>query len=76
VRDVAIAERIARPSAAPSCCAVFRSPAASPALSSPTPAFAAVVAPTKTKPTPNAVTSSPGRMFDTYDPSTGIRESQ
>jgi len=47
---VARAERIARPSAEPSCCPVFRSPAARPALSSPTPAFAAVVAPVKTPP--------------------------
>src|SRR5258708_7919791 len=42
VRDVATAEKIASPSAPPSCCEVLTSAAASPALSGGTPAFAAV----------------------------------
>ena len=43
VREVAIAEKIASPSAPPTCCEAFSSAAASPALSAGTPAFAAVV---------------------------------
>jgi hypothetical protein len=41
-----------------------------------TPAFAAVVAPTNTPPRPIEATTMPGRMSDTYEPSTGIRDSQ
>ncbi len=44
-RDVAIAVKIANPSAAPSCCDVFSSAAARPALSAETPELAAVVTP-------------------------------
>ena len=43
---------LARPSAVPSCWPVFKSPAARPALSWSTPAFAAVVRPVKTPPMP------------------------
>jgi hypothetical protein len=65
VRAVARAERIARPSAAPSCCPVFRRPAARPARFAPTPAFAAVVTPVKTPPRPIEATRRPGRMSET-----------
>jgi SnoaL-like polyketide cyclase len=43
VREVAIAEKIANPSAPPTSCEAFRSAAGRPALSAGTPAFAAVV---------------------------------
>jgi hypothetical protein len=55
---------------------VLRRPAASPALSSLTPALAAVVAPTNTPPRPIEAMTRPGRMSETYEPSTGIRDSQ
>src|SRR5450755_774023 len=76
VRDVAIAEKIASPSALPICCDELSSAAASPALSADTPALAAVVTPTKTAPRPNDTTSSPGRRSVRYEPSVGISESQ
>src|ERR1700756_4052551 len=62
VRVVAITEKIASPSAPPTHVEVLISAAASPALSAGTPAFAAVLTPTNTKPSPNDMTSSPGRM--------------
>ena len=60
VRAVAMAEKIARPSAVPSCWEVLSRPAASPALSAGTPALAAVVTETKTAPSPIDMTTRPG----------------
>ena len=65
VRLVATAEKIASPSAPPSCCEAFRSAAASPALSAGTPAFAAVVTPTNTAPRPIDVIIMPGSRSPT-----------
>ena len=60
VREVAIAEKIASPSAPPTCCEALSSAAASPALSAGTPAFAAVVTATNTAPRPIDMTIMPG----------------
>ena len=76
VRLVAMAVKIARPSAPPTCCEAFSSEAARPALSAGTPALAAVVTPTNTGPIPTERTSIPGRRSARKDPWTGIRESQ
>src|ERR671931_78500 len=76
VRLVDTAVKIASPSAPPSCCDALSSAAASPALSAGTPAFAAVVTPTKTPPPPSARMSVPGSRSATYEPSTGMRDSQ
>jgi hypothetical protein len=54
VRAVAMAEKIASPSAVPSCWEADSRPAASPALSSETSALAAVVPETRTAPIPIA----------------------
>src|SRR6266511_581754 len=60
VRPVASAEKIASPSAPPSCWEALSSEAASPALSGGTPALAAVVTPTNTGPVPIATRIIPG----------------
>src|SRR6201993_3422886 len=76
VRVVAITEKIASPSAPPTHVDVLISAAASPALSAGTPAFAAVLTPTNTKPSPNDMTTSPGRMSPRYAPCTGTPDSR
>src|SRR5215207_6992855 len=60
VREVAIAEKIASPSAPPTCCEALSSAAARPAFSAGTPALAAVVTATKTAPRPIDITTRPG----------------
>ena len=52
------------------------SEAARPALSPGTPAFAAVVTPTNIGPTPSDMITMPGSRSLTYEPSTGMRDSQ
>src|SRR5919205_116292 len=72
VREVAMTEKIASPKAPPTQVDVFTSAAARPALSGGTPAFAAVLAPTKTKPRPNDMIMRPGRRFAREEPWTGV----
>src|SRR5919201_1758207 len=67
VREVAMTEKIASPKAPPTQVDVFTSAAARPALSGGTPAFAAVLTPTKTKPRPNDMITRPGRRFSRYE---------
>src|SRR5437588_12988834 len=67
---------MASPSAPPTQVEVLTSAAARPALSAGTPALAAVLTPTKTKPRPTDMIISPGRRFGRYEPCTGMRESQ
>ena len=62
VRAVAMAEKIARPRAVPSCWEAFSRPAASPALSAGTPALAAVVTETRTAPIPMRHDHQPGEQ--------------
>src|SRR5919198_4628218 len=76
VREVAITEKIASPNAPPTHVDVLTKAAASPALSGGTPALAAVLTPTKTNPRPNDMITSPGSRSPTYEPCTGMRESQ
>src|SRR5919198_3938162 len=76
VREVAITEKIASPKAPPTHVEVLIRAAASPALSGGTPALAAVLTPTKTKPRPNDMIRSAGSRSPRYEPCTGMRESQ
>ena len=61
VRAVAMAEKMARPSAPPIHCDALNSAAASPAVCGGTPALAAVVAATNSAPSPTDKISNPGR---------------
>src|SRR5215204_2065795 len=76
VREVAIAVKIASPSAPPTCCEALSSAAASPDSPSATPAFAAVRTATNMAPSPSEVITRPGRRSARYEPSTGMRDSQ
>src|SRR5271169_4970941 len=60
VRVIATAERMARPSALPTCWDEFSNPAARPAWSDGTPALAAAVTETNTDPAPSDITRNPG----------------
>ena len=62
MRAVARAEKIASPSAAPSCSEVLIRPAASPAWWAGTPALAATVAPTKIAPSPSDIDEQAGEQ--------------
>src|SRR5919197_4279819 len=76
VREVAMTEKIASPKAPSTQVDVFTSAAARPALSGGTPAFAAVLTPTKTKPRANDMIMRPGRRVSGEEPCTGMRDSQ
>jgi len=60
---VAIAEKIASPSAPPTCWEEFMIAATTPGCLVVAPVLAAAVTPTNTGPTPNATSIMPGRMF-------------
>src|SRR5207248_2946691 len=70
VRDVAIVDSAAMPSAPPICCDVLNRPDARPASAGPTPASAAIEIGTNEKPSPTPTSRNPGRRSPRYDPCT------
>ncbi len=70
VRDVAIVDSAAMPSAPPICCDVLISPDASPASVGCTPASAAIEIGTNENPRPTATNRKPGSRPVTYEPPT------
>src|SRR5262249_15789959 len=72
VREVAIVESAAIPSAPPICCDVLMSPDARPASLDSTPASAAIEIGTNANPMPTATTRKPGTRSAAYEPSTEI----
>ena len=70
VRDVAIVESAAMPSAPPICCDVLISPDARPISFSRTPASAAIEIGTNEKPSPTPTSRKPGSRSVRYEPST------
>ena len=76
VREVAIVESSARPSAPPTCWAVLIRPLARPASRSVAPETAAIVTGTKANPSPTAASSEGPRMSVRKPPSTETCENQ
>src|SRR5207302_6624301 len=76
VIEIEIADRIASPSAPPTCCVVLINPLARPASLSPTPDTAAIVVVTNANPSPTAASSDGPRMSPRKLPCTEICENQ
>ena len=70
VRDVAIVDSAAMPSAPPICCEVLNRPEARPASAGWTPARAAIEIGTNEKPIPSPISRKPGSRSPRYEPST------
>ena len=70
VRDVAIVDSAAIPSAPPICCDVLMRPEARPASAASMPASAAIEIGTKENPRPTATSRKPGSRSPRYDPPT------
>ena len=70
MREVAIVDSAAMPSAPPICCEVLISPDARPASAGCTPARAAIEIGTNEKPIPSPTSRKPGSRSPTYEPPT------